>query len=607
MNKENLKRIKESTADSLTLSLLADIKLVEVQINDKTVYSQLGGIRNQESGIRYPHSGLHLVVLHPRDGRLLHRRRFLTHQPAEHENLARALNTIQPGRIVILLGVPEWVLFFGSTGSRALSELGFRGHKILSTGEAWVGVAVKGRMVVLETATTHQGQKYFANGINIDLIIPNNVDGGPRCSWYSSPRLKAQADFCERYEGYGDLCNCKSPFTYHQKPNAKKLDLTEQIPVAVITANKPYNLYRLLHQLLTIPGAGQTDILVVVDDYHEETLALVEVLNISCLVHIPEGVHNQRTNANVRFALYKIFAEHPNADKAIMLEDDLLVADDLISYFHQTAWLLDKDPSIFCVNAFSSYSIPDSASDVTKLLRVEAYPMYGWMVTREYALFIIRHWVQGTVGDWDWILMHENNRRGRDVVVPEVSRTFHAGAAGAHVDGFEQYLYFNRMITSQSPIYILLDNYLRNLRQELQRAKQISPDPRQRNFLPKDHPGPFSVYVRSGTKDDEYYSFRIFMMALRTYYWDTREIFRGVIRFRHNGKVLYVVGCPVAHLFCKYGPGSHGVLKPIVSLVKEVQAINDRYEQSLYEIVTTNKHGQDSRSIDQEPMIKTLM
>ena len=55
------------------------------------------------------------------------------------------------------------------------------------------------------------------------------------------------------------------------------------------------------------------------------------------------------------------------------------------------------------------------------------------------------------MGDWDWWLTWEDLRKGRDVVSPEVSRTFHAGSAGLHVNGFEQELYFNRMIYNQDP------------------------------------------------------------------------------------------------------------------------------------------------------------
>lgn len=47
--------------------------------------------------------------------------------------------------------------------------------------------------------------------------------------------------------------------------------------------------------------------------------------------------------------------------------------------------------------------------------------------------------------------MRADSQRGRDLASPEVSRTFHAGSAGAHVDGFEQQLYYGRMMMTSDP------------------------------------------------------------------------------------------------------------------------------------------------------------
>lgn len=53
--------------------------------------------------------------------------------------------------------------------------------------------------------------------------------------------------------------------------------------------------------------------------------------------------------------------------------------------------------------------------------------------------------------DWDWWLYNEGVRRGLQAVVPEVSRTAHAGAAGAHVTGWEQRHYFDLRLINYRP------------------------------------------------------------------------------------------------------------------------------------------------------------
>ena len=54
-------------------------------------------------------------------------------------------------------------------------------------------------------------------------------------------------------------------------------------------------------------------------------------------------------------------------------------------------------------------------------------------------------------GDWDWWLSSQNSLQGRHTLVPEVGRTFHAGAAGAHVTGWSQEHFFSHMIYNQDP------------------------------------------------------------------------------------------------------------------------------------------------------------
>ncbi|XP_071515435.1 protein O-linked-mannose beta-1,2-N-acetylglucosaminyltransferase 1-like [Panulirus ornatus] len=548
-------------------------------------------------GHRWPHSGVHLVVLDPHEeGRVMMRQRFLTYQPAEHLELAAALSAIQPGRLLVLAAVPEWVMFLGQAGEASLVSLGFRWPQRVASGEPWAGVAIRGRGVVAESAATVQWQQYPANTLHLVASLDTNIPDGLACDWFDEPGLRLQAAFCRRYEGYGDLCSCRSPFTPGVRYLQERLVTEEDIPVVVVTANKPRHLYRLVRNLFTIPGAGQTEVLVAVDGLHQETLALAKVMGVDVVVHRPEGNHNTRTNANIRFALYSVFRRFPRADKAIVLEDDLLLSPDFLRFFHQAAWLLNNDQTIFCVNAFNSNSLPDIAADPGKVLRSESFPMYGWMVRRRYARQVIVNWIPYGPGDWDWWLMRAWAQRGRDVASPEVSRTFHAGTAGAHVDGFEQHIYYNRIMTSRDPrtrlqnlTGVILENYTRNLAAEIQAAQVVTPDPRERNFLPKGHPGPFVVFVRAGTRNDEFFGFRIFLMSTRTYYWDTREVFRGVMRLRIRGRLLYVVGCPLSQLFCRYNPMGTAILAPSGDLVREVFRLNDLYEQGLYDTVTRRR------------------
>ena len=53
-------------------------------------------------------------------------------------------------------------------------------------------------------------------------------------------------------------------------------------------------------------------------------------------------------------------------------------------------------------------------------------------------------------GDWDkWMMRDISLRKGRDVVIPEVSRVFHDGGEGVHVTGFFQHIFYDNIVTTQ--------------------------------------------------------------------------------------------------------------------------------------------------------------
>ncbi|XP_050738809.1 protein O-linked-mannose beta-1,2-N-acetylglucosaminyltransferase 1-like isoform X2 [Eriocheir sinensis] len=516
---------------------------------------------------------------------------FLTHQPAEHRRLRQCLATMQPGRVVAVLGAPEWVLFLGQEAEDALSALGSKWAARVGQGEVWAWVGVAGGSTLAEAATTRSPKQYPAADLRLDVNVAKTQRQGNRCAWYDVPGMSRQAAFCEEYDGYGDLCACERPFFPETRKVQQTIPVREDIPVVVMTANRPYYLYRVLRQLFTQAGAWQTEVLVVVDGAHQETLALAGVMGVDTLVHRPEGVLGNRTNANVRFALSSVFRHFPRADKAIMLEDDLLLSPDFLRFNHQVAPLLDRDPTVSCINAFNSNSFPDTAKDPRVLLRARSYPMYGWLASRTYAAEITQKWVPpGKKADWDWWLTWEDRRKGRDVVSPEVSRTFHAGSAGVHVNGFEQELYFNRMLYNQNPEVTVNDldlvlkaKYEEGLHRELRFARRVTPPSRDlcnMTWVPRSSPRSLVIFLHAEDSADKYHSYEIFLMCFRTYDISTREIFEGVMRLRWGSTLVYLVGCPYSR-FCVYKPAGRGVYRPQLEELQRAARLREEWEMTL--------------------------
>ena len=114
----------------------------------------------------------------------------------------------------------------------------------------------------------------------------------------------------------------------------------------------------------------------------------------------------------------------PQPERVIILEEDIKVAPDFFSYMAATAKLLDADPTLYAVSAFNDNGhLVQEDSD--RLLRSDFFPGLGWMMSR--ALWKDEFEAKWPNGFWDDWMREPVQRKGRQVIRREVSRTYHFG------------------------------------------------------------------------------------------------------------------------------------------------------------------------------------
>ncbi|XP_047736297.1 uncharacterized protein LOC125177843, partial [Hyalella azteca] len=128
----------------------------------------------------------------------------------------------------------------------------------------------------LEAAVIFKGNKNLQSNMDASLLIPRGRRS--ECDWHYDARRQKQAEFCRRYEGYGTLCRCRDPLDPLRLRNSSvHIQMSEVIPIAILTATKCHFFYRQLISLLLANGAAQTDILVLTDGHQEETSQLASI------------------------------------------------------------------------------------------------------------------------------------------------------------------------------------------------------------------------------------------------------------------------------------------------------------------------------------------
>ena len=116
------------------------------------------------------------------------------------------------------------------------------------------------------------------------------------------------------------------------------------------------------------------------------------------------------------------------ANRVVILEEDIHIAVDFFNYFAAMTPILDHDPDLFAVSAFNDNGLAGRVSDPKRVLRSDFFPGLGWMMTRKlWKDELAAKWPTGYWDDW---LREPAQRRGRHVLRPEVSRTFHFGTKG---------------------------------------------------------------------------------------------------------------------------------------------------------------------------------
>lgn len=198
----------------------------------------------------------------------------------------------------------------------------------------------------------------------------------------------------------------------------------------------------------------------------------------------PADVHTvKKISEHFRFALTEAF-DRRGFEFGIFLENDLTVASDFLSYFRSTAWLLEEDPTLFCVSAWNDNGIKDLVSDETRLFRTDYFPGLGWMVRNDTWSLLRDTWPGFPSTGWDHWLRHGSSLRPRECIVPEVPRTHHFDAHGTNVKkGSPLAKRLAAMLESKLPpgklgdlSYLLHDKYEEHIRTLVRTAELVHPD-----------------------------------------------------------------------------------------------------------------------------------
>jgi len=140
-----------------------------------------------------------------------------------------------------------------------------------------------------------------------------------------------------------------------------------------------------------------------------------------------------------------------NFESAIFVEEDLIFAPDFLALFRSSHWLLDHDPSLWCISAWNDFGYTHVTGDSCRLQRTSYFPGLGFMIQNEVWKRLREEWPTAPTMGWDYWMRVAFRRAGKECVVPEISRSHHNSARGSSISTSKQVRLLSLMALAQIP------------------------------------------------------------------------------------------------------------------------------------------------------------
>uniref|UniRef100_A0A8C5FYV0 Protein O-linked-mannose beta-1,2-N-acetylglucosaminyltransferase n=1 Tax=Gouania willdenowi TaxID=441366 RepID=A0A8C5FYV0_GOUWI len=235
-----------------------------------------------------------------------------------------------------------------------------------------------------------------------------------------------------------------------------------------------------------------------------------------------------------------------------------------IHFLSQTIHLLDQDDSLYCISAWNDQGYEHTAEDPALLYRVESMPGLGWLLKKSlYKDELEPKWpTPEKLWDWDmWMRMPEQ-RKGRECIIPDVSRSYHFGIIGLNMNGYFHEVYFKKHKFNTVPNVQLRnvdslkrDAYEAQIQNLLREAEVLdhSKNPCEDSFVPDSEGKSYVMFIRMETETDTS-TWTELAKCLHVWDLDVRGNHKGLWRlFRRKNHIL-VVAVPISPYSIHIGP-----------------------------------------------------
>ncbi|XP_045139097.1 protein O-linked-mannose beta-1,2-N-acetylglucosaminyltransferase 1-like [Portunus trituberculatus] len=559
------------TNQTVTLTLMSSQDKVFMSLNKREIYRNLGD------------RGLHLVVLNQHTGQVMASQVFDTFSVGVEEEMVSFIDDISDGRILVFAVLDEASDNLSWRGRNRLKELGSRWADKLAYRDMWALVTRKGGLKMAETysnvATADTGYEWGGPVfLRTDFDLEEGKGG---CDWPVNERNEARRVFCQRFEGYGALCDC-GVTSWHDvffhvgdeiHSELSQSPLYREVGVVILATDRPHYLYRTLKGLWEAPGLNRDKVAVYGDAGHREVRAVARLFGVQL---VEEPSRGNTTKERIRHKVQRVLRDVAGVkfprqtvpdgglpedtippftcSYLLLLEDDVEVSVDIFKFLYSVAPVMEKDHSIIGISSFNYYGFTDVANSLTTVYRTDKLnPMVLLLPARTLHQHLAPAWpAWNSTQEWYQPLQAPLEEGGRALLYPEVPRARHTGYRGALIQGSVQHNYFRDHILSLTTSYDLPEAEVIMLAKQqyearLERTRLKESETISFDFCKHDlqyGENSLKMFVAyNGSREDED-SINYVMKCLRTWELYPEAGWHGVWQFHYHGHWLSIVATP---------------------------------------------------------------